>query len=282
MGQIYPYVIEYFDDYSTGFNCITAVSFDGGFDEVSTGDAMDAVYSEKSNGERIDYGARYQEVLELNVTLLKSDYTDFTRNEKREILKWLSGRKQASWLKLYDQNMEPICEVFGRFIEVQQKTADSRTVGFLATFEATSPYPMSPLRHVEQIFTGPEVLILENDGDVVDEYVMPYMEITPLNEDISELVIYNKHIDETVKIKNIRQNETLVIDNANKLIFSNDTYRIIGEDFYGITSGIQTNYPVWCKLSPGDNRLELNPGSDTCRIKYVFKYRYPIKLGGTF
>ena len=282
MGRIYPYVVEYFDEYSTGFDCITNISFDGGEDEVSSGEVLEAVYSNKFDGTRIDYGAIHSEVLELTITFIKRDYSDFTKYEIRNMLKWLSGRKQNSWMKLYDEEMEAICEVFGRFIEVQQKVLDSRTVGLIAIFESTKPYPFCPLRHVEQVFTGNEILVLENDGDAADDYIMPYIELTPLNENIAEMKIYNKLTNETVTIKNIKQDETLTIDNENKIIYSNDEYRILGTDFCGITKGMETSYPVWLKLGPGDNRLELNPVSETCRVKYVFKYRYPIKIGGTF
>ena len=83
-------------------------------------------------------------------------------------------------------------------------------------------------------------------------------------------------------IKNIKADETLVIDNENKLAYSDDIYRTLGSDFYGDVDGFITNYPVWIELVPGDNKLIIDTEDSTAKVLYTFKYRYPIKIGGTF
>ena len=152
----------------------------------------------------------------------------------------------------------------------------------MATFTSAYPHGFSPLRHVEQIYTGQEVIVLEQDGDETEEYVRPYIVITPENEDIAEMTITNQDTEDIIKIKNIKKGEELTIDCENKIVYSNNEYRVIGSDFYGVINGQATDYPVWLQLAPGNNRLKLNPGSDTCKVKYVFKYRYSLKVGGTY
>jgi len=277
----YAYTIEYFNEYNQNYNCITAISFNASFNQESSFLMNEPVYTEKYDGTRIDYGTRYSEVAEVLINLVKKDYSDFTNAEKRAILRWLTARKQNSWLKLYDQDGEEICEYYGRFTMVEEQTADSRVIGFTCTFTSTHPYAFSPIRDVQQTFIGKEKIIVENDSDVIDNVVRPYMVIKP-NKAISTLSIKNETTNIITYIKNIKANETLVIDNENKLAYSDNVYRTLGSDFYGDVDGFVTNYPVWIELVPGDNKLIIDAGDTSTKVEYTIKYRYPIKIGSTF
>jgi hypothetical protein len=277
----YAYTIEYFNEYNQNYNCITAISFNASFNQESSFLMNEPVYTEKYDGTRIDYGTRYSEVAEVLINLVKKDYSDFTNAEKRAILRWLTARKQNSWLKLYDQDGEEICEYYGRFTMVEEQTADSRVIGFTCTFTSTHPYAFSPIRDVQQTFTGKEQIVVENDSDVVDNVVRPYMVIKP-NKSISQLSIKNETTNIITYVKNIKANETLVIDNENKLAYSDNVYRTLGSDFYGDVDGFVTNYPVWIELVPGDNKLIFDAGDTSTKVEYTIKYRYPIKIGSTF
>ena len=277
----YAYTIEYFNEYNQNYDCITAISFDGSFNQESSFLSNEPIYSERYDGTRIDYGTRYTEVAEIIINLVKKDYSDFTNAEKRAILRWLTARKQNSWLKLYDQDGEEICEYYGRFTMVEEQTADSRVIGFTCTFTSTHPYAFSPIRDVQQTFVGKEQIIVENDSDVVDNVVRPYMVIKP-NKAISKLSIKNETTNIITYIKNIKANETLVIDNENKLAYSDNIYRTLGSDFYGDVDGFVTNYPVWIELVPGDNKLIIDTEDTSTKVEYTIKYRYPIKIGSTF
>lgn len=278
----YAYTIQYRNQYNQNFDCITAVSMDAGFDQVSSYTAVDGVVSELHNGLKVDHGARYIEQVELIITLIKKDYTDFSNSEKRQILRWLSSSKYCSWLTLYDIDGEPIADVYGRFSSVEEKIADSRVLGFVATFRSPYPYFFSNLREVKQTFIGSEKIVIENDTDAIDDLVRPCVTITPSSA-ISELTILNKTTNRKSVIKNIKANELITIDNENKLIFSDDIYRIIGSDFYGIVdTDFVTSYPVWIELVPGDNELVIDTGDTYTKVEYQIQYRYPIKLGATF
>lgn len=274
----YAYYFKYRNQYNTNYDLITSISFDAGFDQIGTGTAVESVSTDRYDGKKIDYSARYIEQVELQITMVKKDYTDLTREEKRSILSWLSANKQASWLQLYNDEGDEIIEFFGRFSSVEEKTADSRTIGIIATFQSPFPYGFSPLREISQTFIGSESIKIINDTDALDEYVCPYLTITP-NMPIEQLSIKNKNTNTTVFIKNLKANETLTLDNENKLAFTSDEFHIMGEDFYGDVEGFITNYPVFIEFVPGDNELFIDTGNSLCECKYNFSYRYPIKLG---
>lgn len=289
----YAYTIEYFNVRNQDFDCITAISFDGSFNQESTFLSNEPVYSERYDGTRIDYGTRYSEVAEIIINLVKKDYSDFTNAEKREILRWLTARKQNSWLKLYDLDDEEICEYYGRFTNVEAQIADSRVIGFTCIFTSTHPYSFSPLRDIQQTFTDKETIIVQNDSDVVDDFVRPYIVIKPTSS-ISKLTITNITTDRQSVIEDIKESETVTIDNENKLIFTDytgdTTLRILGKDFkfYGYIDysneqeKYMTDYPLWIELIPGNNKLQFDANGEGGEIFYQIRYRYPIKIGGTF
>lgn len=274
----YAYYFKYRNQTNKDFDLITSVSFDAGFDQIGTATAVEAVTSDKYDGSRIDYGSRYTEQVELQITMVKKDYTDFTREDKREALRWLSANKEASWLQLYDDEGGEIIEFFGRFTSVEEKTADSRTIGMIAVFTSPFPYGFSPLREINQTFIGSEIVRIMNDTDAIDEYVYPYFTITP-NTTINQLSIKNKNTNTTIFVKNLKANETLTLDNEHKLAFTNDEFRIMGEDLYGDVDGFITNYPIFIEFEPGTNELFIDTGTTSCECKYSLSYRYPIKLG---
>ena len=278
----YAYFFKYQNHTNKDFDLITSVSFDGGFDQIGTATAVEGVTSDKYDGSRIDYGSRYLEQVELQITMVKKDYIDFTREEKRAVLRWLSANKQTSWLQLYDDEGGEIIEFFGRFTSVEEKTADSRTIGMVAVFTSPFPYGFSPLREINQTFIGSETVRIQNDTDALDEYVYPYFTIVS-NEEITQLSIKNKNTNTTIFIKDLKANETLTLDNENKLAFTDRENRepefYIGNHLYGDVDGFITNYPVFIELIPGINELFIDTGTTSCECKYGFSYRYPIKLG---
>lgn len=277
----YAYHFRFLNKTNDDYSLITSVSFDGGFDQVSSYTAVESVTSDKYDGSKIDYGSKYTEQIELQITMVKSDYTDITNIEKRELLRWLSSKKKASWLELYDEDYGQIINYFGRFTSIDEKTADSRVIGLIATFTSPFSYGFSPLREIKQTFIGSDAIIIQNDSDVLDDYVNPYFTITP-NKAIELLSIKNNNANTITYIKNLKANETLTLDNENKIAFTNDTYRVMGTDFYGDIDGYITNYPVFIKLEPGVNTLFIDTMNSECECSYSLSYRCPIKLGSVF
>lgn len=277
----YAYHFRFLNKTNDDYSLITSVSFDGGFDQISSYTAVESVTSDKYDGSKFDYGSKYTEQVELQITMIKSDYTDITNIEKRELLRWLSSKKKASWLELYDEDYGQIINYFGRFTSIDEKTADSRVIGLIATFTSPFSYGFSPLREIKQTFIGSDTVIIQNDSDVLDDYVSPYFTITP-NKAIELLSIKNNNTNTITYIKNLKANETLTLDNENKIAFTNDAYRVMGTDFYGDVDGYITDYPVFIKLEPGENTVLIDTMNSKCECSYSLSYRYPIKLGSVF
>ena len=278
----YAYYFKYRQKTNKDFGLITSVAFgnDAGFDQIGTATAVEGVTSDKYDGTRIDYSAKYLECVELQITMVKDNYEDFTREDKRAILRWLSANKQASWIEFYDSDGGEIIQVFGRFTSIEEKTADSRTIGMIATFTSPFPYGFSPLREIKQKFIGKETVRIMNDTDVLDDYVRPYFTIK-ISEKIEKLSIENKETNTTIFVKNLLANETLTLDNENKLAFTEnrEPALYIGNHLNGDVDGFTTNYPVFIELIPGVNELLIDTGTTSCECEYSFSYRYPIKLG---
>lgn len=272
----YVYQIKYRNQFNKDFNLITGASFDGGIDSVDTGLTMSPTYTEKFDGTRADYGAKYGQTLTATFTFIKEDYTDISLPEQRAILKWIGGYKQNSWITLYNHEFTEICQMYGRFINVQAKVADARVIGYIGEFETTSPFCYSPIREVEQIFTGQQTLLLNNDSDVEDDYVFPIITIAPVNGPISEIHLTNENINKTTIFKNIKEDELVTIDSANKIVTSNHEYRHIGNDFTGLHGEYVSDYPVWPKLESGINKFIIDPSG---AVKVAFQYRCPMKIG---
>ena len=280
----YAYYFKYRQKTNKDFGLITSVAFgnDAGFDQIGTATAVEGVTSDKYDGTRIDYSAKYLECVELQITMVKDNYEDFTREDKRAILRWLSANKQASWIEFYDSDGGEIIQVFGRFTSIEEKTADSRTIGMIAVFTSRFPYGFSPLREIKQKFIGKETVRIMNDTDVLDDYVRPYFTIK-ISEKIEKLSIENKETNTTIFVKNLLANETLTLDNENKLAFTDRENRepafYIGNHLNGDVDGFTTNYPVFIELIPGVNELLIDTGTTSCECEYSFSYCYPIKLG---
>ena len=278
----YSYHICYHNQHNTDFNSITSVSFDGGFNQVSSFGETEPIYSSRFDGEHIDYGFRWQNVAEIQIYMVKQDYQPYTQQEVRQMLKWLTGRRQCSWLTMFDEDGEEIVQFFGRFTVVDEKIADSRVLGFVCTFSATSPFGYSPLRTIEQKFTNQETLLVSNDTDDLDSLVRPYVTIVPTSK-ISKLTITNETTNRQTVLQSIKANEKITIDNQNMLVFSDNTLRVIGQDIYGIVDGdYRTNYPVWIELVPGVNKLIFDTNKEGGEVSYSISYRYPMKVGSTF
>lgn len=279
--------------------------------EMETFLGMDAVYTENVYGtRRIDYGARYNSVALIKITVMKTNGQDFTVSDVRDFLRWTTGVRNASYLDLVDQDV-PKFSFFGRVINVLQHKLDARTIGFTIEFESTSPWAYSP----RQIINGPlnQELSINSDGvlystdnsvsfsiddkqilynsaiddgklrissDGVIDANVSVIEINNQTDDLYNYVYldvrflnYNSNF---ISIKNITSNEETIITN----IRENETIELSAEQF--ITSdapnkifGNTFNF-IWPRLIPGVNEFHI----DCSGTGYIFiSYRYPIKIG---
>ena len=284
--------------------------------ETETFLGMDSVYTENAYGtRRIDYGARYNSVALIRISVMKKDEESFSVTEVRDFLKWTTGVKKTSFLDLV--NEDTVAYSFcGRVINVLQHKLDQKTVGFTIEFESVSPWAYSP----EQTISGPTQGALaiddngllyicgETDEDKLSLYYntgngsisvnnttnggLTYFDdgivavsacnitINNLTDDLYNYVYLNvKFVNKdskSLEIENTTLNEMTQITGLKK----NEVVEISSEHFIVSDSpqkifGDSFNF-VWPRLAPGINEFKIY--SDKQGHIYI-SYRYPIKIG---
>lgn len=147
--MISPFKIKWRSYSSLDFDVWTELAFgQGDSGETETFLSKEAVVSESYDGSiKRAYGYKYTESPTFTLTFIKKNYDDFTRDENRKILAWLTGSKSAGFIDVYTTDSErPEFCCLGNFISVNQyKMGNSRIVGYTAEFESLTPYCFSPL-----------------------------------------------------------------------------------------------------------------------------------------
>ena len=138
--------------YNANFTYMGENSIDNGFIVASfepddgfkdTFLSMDPVYEESRHGEfRFDYGARYNSVHTVEITIIKNDSSDFSISDVRSVSKWLTGSRVNSWLDIYTDDQFQY-SFLGRVTDLKQRKLDGRTVGMMIVFTSVSPWAFS-------------------------------------------------------------------------------------------------------------------------------------------
>lgn len=294
---------------------LIVVHFESGdSDEMDTFLGMDPVYTDNAYGtRRFDYGAKYNNVAMIRISVMKADGQDFTVAEVRDFLRWTTGSRNISYLDFMDgENIE--VSFLGRITAVYQQKLDARTVGFVIEHTSISPYAYSPIHHAGCAFSQElsidedGVLIKKKDVLSVDENgvlsngMFSDFDITnngAMNIDNSiSLIIPNDTDDlsdyvylDTVFTNNtsdhlIIKNQTLYEESDgkdgvteitgmhNKEVITLSSGQFIASS-NGRIFGNSFNF-IWPKLLPGENNFIIS-GSGEGSIE--FTYRYPIKIG---
>lgn len=120
---------------------VAAFEPDDGFKDTFL--SMEPVYEESRHGEyRFDYGARYNSVPNIEITIIKRDLTDFSIDDVRSALRWLTGSRTNSWLDIYSGGMFQY-SFLGRVTDVKQRKLDGRIIGLMIIFTSISPWAFS-------------------------------------------------------------------------------------------------------------------------------------------
>ena len=95
-----------------------------------------------------NHGYKYTDTLVATITFIKKDFEDFTPEENRRMLSWLTSARNAERLEIYHDDSDVLSYVlFGGFTSVQQyKMANSRVVGYVCEFTHQAPFVYSPTR----------------------------------------------------------------------------------------------------------------------------------------
>lgn len=253
---------SYLDQNLRDYNLIIT-RFDSDVGEVATGLATESIYTSSYDGTRRNlYGTKYSSPEPLVITIMKLSGEEFSIDETRQILRWLTGAKTDSWLDLYIGD-EVKYRLLGHVQNIQQYKLDARIVGFVITFESASPFAYSSLQEEWHSVNGEENLIeINNESDDIHSYV--YLNTTFKNSTGESLKIINTSLDdETTEVLDLVENEVVTMSN-NMMITSDKPTRVFGDSF---------NF-VFPRLKPGLNRINVSGNGE---IK--FEYIYPIKVG---
>lgn len=154
-----PYKIRWQDKISLSIPISTSIdlnlwvelAFDSDNGESETYLNRAAVASESYNGalKRV-HGYKWEQSFTPKFTFIKQNYEEFTADENRTMLTWLTSAPNAAFLDVYKDRDKPedvTFSILGNFITVKQyKLGNGRIVGYVAEFESVTPWALSPLR----------------------------------------------------------------------------------------------------------------------------------------
>lgn len=261
--MVSPHRIRYSGIFSNELNIpdlITCVAFDSDSGEVNSFLSREAVASESYDGryKRI-HNMKYTETFSPKFTFTKSNFGDFSQDEVRATLKWLTQKDTTALLEVYydDSNVVSWASI-GGFVELSlRKLANNRTVAITATWDSISPFAMSDLYTVTKTITEADNKITINIDTDDNKPVYPRVTIQTNGNNIKFI---NKHTDffnasksyNSLELTNNASDETVTIDGANKIIKTSLTRRIFGDDF---------NW-VWLELYDGKNEITVDRNCD--------------------
>ena len=267
--------IEYRGYSSVDFDLITCLSFESDDGEVNSFLTREAVASESYRGEvkRI-HNFKYTETFNPKFTFIKDGFGDFSTEEIRKVLRWLTSGTNASFLTVYNDDSNVVhFEILGAFSNVSlYKLGNGRCVGFVAEFASSAPWAFSPLQTITHPITDEtsDTFSIQIDSD--DEENAIYPRITIRKRGSGDVIVTNTYADKnqqshmaTLQLKNNGDGETISVDGANRVISSSHTNRIFGDDFVGWS---------WLPLYNGTNTITV---AGNCTI--TFEWREPRKVG---
>ena len=133
-------------------------AFDSDNSEVSTFLTREAVASESYDGRNRRISSfKYTENFTPKFTFLKKGFGDFSQDEVRALLKYLTHKDTTALLEAYDDDSNVISWAsIGNFSEIQlYKIANKRTVGVTAVWDSISPFCLSDLYTVTKVISSP-------------------------------------------------------------------------------------------------------------------------------
>lgn len=213
---------------------LIVVHFDGDSGETDTWLGMEPIYSESYDGtKRLDYGAKFNSVAKPRITVIKSDGTDFTTKDVRDILRWMTGSRKNSYLELCewdDTNGEWQSQLrfLGRTTAAYQQKMDARTVGLIFEFTTASPFAYSPIKSEQKEFSGETIIELKHESDDFDTPICLDVQFTNTSAD-GVLTISSGVMSEPTEVKGMLVGETITL-NSNGFI-TTDAERSINNNF---------------------------------------------------
>ncbi len=185
---------------SLEFDATIHCSFNSDNGTVSAFLNRDNIYTEHYDGRRTIHRSKYNEVFTPRFTIIKQNFSDFSEDENRRILSWLTSSDKPGWMEVYRDSSNVLTwQCFGNIINLEQyKLGNGRVVGYEFELESSHPYAWSRKITYPEVYDAIEEIGNNND----------YLEVSGVNTftitcDTDE---YNKLIYPQVTIKFSNEN----------------------------------------------------------------------------
>ena len=150
-------------------------SFNPDNDEVETGLSMEQIYTDSYDGvKKYFYGNKYNTLPTISITLVKRDGTEFSVADNREVFRWLTGNKKASWLDFYEGDKFAY-SFYGSFTGSYQYKIDAKVVGIRMEFVSLYHWAWSALQTYSNVKVGQGMLRTDVNGVLYKDGDIPYM-----------------------------------------------------------------------------------------------------------
>ena len=226
---------------SADFDVLVDVAFDSDSGEISSHLNRESVASESYNGtfKRVS-NYKYSEVFSPKFTLVKEDFSDFTMQEQRKILSWLTSSSTPKFLTAFYDDSEVVSfEILGAPTEISPyKIANGRTVGITFTYESVTPYALSALQTKVKDVSDPDnnTFIINLETDDPENAVFPKVTIQQ-----KDSIVIN------VNQKMINNNNWIVEDWMDGTVYY---YKSLGEYYYNNHSADGSIIPTATTTKP--------------------------------
>lgn len=233
------------------------VSFDksSGFSEPDIAQSLDVTKENVGNNPKAKLiELSYEDVLQPCFGLMKCDGEAFTKEEIRNIHKWLMVNEYTTLL--INNSLCNNVHFNAITTNIEIKKINGGVVGVAVTFECDSPYGYETAS-TSYTISGNKTFILNNtsDGFLNNEiYIKPYIKIK--KEDSGDFTIQNITLNQTT-VLNLLNQEEIIMDCENMVLSSSISNRNLYSKFNR----------VWVSLALGNNSIKVT-GNGTITVSY--------------
>lgn len=177
--------IKYNGYSSVDLDLIVDCAFDGDHGETSSFLNREAVATDSYRGDyRRIHNFKWNEFFAPKFTFIKRDFGDFSAEDYRRLMSWLTSKSTTSVLTAYRDDSEVVeFECIGGWTEIQAyKIANHRTVGVTAVFESIAPWALSPVKTITQTIAQPTILNIKCNTDDWESPIYPKITIQQSND----------------------------------------------------------------------------------------------------
>ena len=185
--MIAPYRVVWLAQSSLDFDVRAEIAFDAEQGATSSFLNRESVTTEHYDGTyRRIHSYKYNEVFTPRITFVKQDYEEFTPEENRKILSWLTAKDSADWLEIYHDDSNVMSyKLLGNFVTVEQhKLGNDCVIGYECEFESSSPYAWSQKYEITKQIVNSGNLNITCNSDEYNKLLYPKVTVTFAGENI--------------------------------------------------------------------------------------------------